>query len=99
MGEASVGIPLYFCGLTKSLPVMTRNLLVGIGGLGVWEILLIVLAILVLFGAKRIPEFAKGLGQGIREFKNAANNVKEEVRREVEAADNATNNPPTPPKA
>lgn len=40
-------------------------------GLGATEITLIVIAILILFGAKKIPEFARGLGQGIREFKNA----------------------------
>ncbi|MCX8108731.1 MAG: twin-arginine translocase TatA/TatE family subunit [Verrucomicrobiae bacterium] len=36
------------------------------------EILLIAVAMLILFGAKKIPEFAKGLGQGIREFKKAS---------------------------
>lgn len=36
------------------------------------EILLIAIAMLILFGAKKIPEFAKGLGQGIREFKKAS---------------------------
>lgn len=55
-------------------------------GLGTGEIILILLVILVLFGAKKIPEFAKGLGQGIREFKNAANNVKEEVHKAKEDA-------------
>jgi sec-independent protein translocase protein TatA len=57
-----------------------------LGGIGVPEILLIVLAILILFGAKKIPEFAKGLGQGIREFKNATNNVKGEIQKEIDAA-------------
>jgi sec-independent protein translocase protein TatA len=48
-------------------------------GMGTSEIILILVVILVLFGARKIPEFAKGLGQGIREFKNAANNVKTEI--------------------
>ncbi|MCS7085073.1 MAG: twin-arginine translocase TatA/TatE family subunit [Bacteroidia bacterium] len=52
-------------------------------GLGPWEIALIVLVILILFGAKKIPDFARGLGQGIREFKNAANNVKQEIEQEA----------------
>lgn len=39
--------------------------------LGGWEILLIALVILIFFGAKRIPELAKGLGKGIKEFKDA----------------------------
>jgi sec-independent protein translocase protein TatA len=41
-------------------------------GLGVPEIVVIAIAVLVLFGAKKIPEFAKGLGQGISQFKKAA---------------------------
>ncbi len=40
-----------------------------IGNLGFWEILLIVTVVVVLFGAKRIPELMKGLGEGIRGFK------------------------------
>jgi sec-independent protein translocase protein TatA len=59
-------------------------------GLGTTEIILIALVILVLFGAKRIPEFARGLGQGIREFKNASNNVKSEINKEIEAARQST---------
>lgn len=55
-------------------------------GLGAQEIILIVIAVLVLFGAKKIPEFMKGLGQGIREFKNASNNVRNEIEREVDQA-------------
>jgi sec-independent protein translocase protein TatA len=54
-----------------------------LGGLGTTEILLIVLLVLVLFGAKKIPTFARGLGQGIREFKSAANDVQNEVNKET----------------
>ena len=50
-----------------------------IGGLGGWEILLIVLVLLIFFGAKRIPELAKGLGRGIREFKDATKEIKDEI--------------------
>jgi sec-independent protein translocase protein TatA len=57
-----------------------------IGGLGAPEIILIVIAILVLFGAKKIPDFMRGLGQGIREFKNASNNVRNEIEREIDQA-------------
>jgi len=68
------------------------NLLLGlIGPLGTTETILILLVILILFGAKKIPEFAKGLGQGVREFKNAANNVKAEVKKEVENTAQAAN--------
>lgn len=47
--------------------------------LGGWEIVLILAVVLILFGAKRIPELAKGLGSGIREFKKAAREVTDEV--------------------
>jgi len=40
------------------------------GGIGLREILIIVLIIVILFGAKRIPELARGLGRGVREFKD-----------------------------
>ena len=43
--------------------------------LGGWEIILILAVVLILFGAKKLPEFAKGLGQGIKEFKKATNDV------------------------
>ena len=43
-----------------------------IGSFGTTEILLIVFAIVLLFGAKRIPELFKGMGQGVREFKDAS---------------------------
>lgn len=50
------------------------------GFLGGWEWLIVILAVLILFGAKRIPELAKGLGSGIKEFKKAAREVTEEVQ-------------------
>lgn len=46
---------------------------------GGWEVLIILFAILLLFGAKRIPELAKGLGKGIREFKDATKEIKDEL--------------------
>ena len=49
------------------------------GGLGGWEILLIVLVLLIFFGAKKIPELARGLGRGIREFKDATKEIKSEI--------------------
>jgi sec-independent protein translocase protein TatA len=59
--------------------------------LGAWEILLILLVILLVFGAKRIPEIARGMGRGIREFKDATNDIK----RELTVADTP---PPRPPQ-
>jgi sec-independent protein translocase protein TatA len=49
-------------------------------GLGGGELVMVLAAVLVLFGAKRIPEFAKGLGQGINEFKKASSGVTDEFR-------------------
>jgi sec-independent protein translocase protein TatA len=51
------------------------------GMLGGWEIILILAVVLILFGAKKLPELAKGLGQGIREFKKASNEVTQEIQR------------------
>jgi sec-independent protein translocase protein TatA len=48
-------------------------------GMGHWEILIILLVILLIFGAKRIPEMAQGLGKGIREFRSAMRDVQEEI--------------------
>ena len=47
--------------------------------LGSGEVLLIFLGILLLFGAKKLPELAKGLGKGINEFKDALENGKKEI--------------------
>ncbi len=43
------------------------------------EWILIVLAVLILFGGRKIPEFMRGIGKGIREFNDAKNNVKKEI--------------------
>jgi len=48
-------------------------------GLGTQEILLVLLIILLLFGAKRIPEIMRGLGKGIREFKHASQEAVDEI--------------------
>ena len=58
------------------------------GFLGGWEILLILAVVLILFGAKKLPELAKGLGTGIKEFKKATREVTEELQ-----------NPSSPPPA
>ena len=51
------------------------------GNLGTPEILIIALIILILFGAKRIPEFMQGLGKGVREFKKAARDIQDEIEK------------------
>ncbi len=50
-----------------------------IGNLGATEIILILLVVLLLFGAKKIPELAQGLGKGMKEFKKAVKDVEEEI--------------------
>jgi sec-independent protein translocase protein TatA len=57
------------------------------GNLGTGEIILIILVVLLFFGAKKLPDLARGLGQGIREFKKAARDVKDEVEKEAEKLD------------
>lgn len=59
--------------------------------LGGWEWVIVILAVLLLFGAKKIPELARGLGTGIKEFKKATREVTEEIQ-------NATEDKPQPPK-
>ena len=56
---------------------MNTILLFGMPGGSEW--IIIAIAVLIFFGAKKIPEFAKGLGKGIREFKDAVKDVKKEV--------------------
>ena len=60
-------------------------------GIGTIEILIILFIVLLLFGAKRLPELAKGLGKGINEFKKASNDIKEEVAK-VTQEDSAKKN-------
>lgn len=57
--------------------------LILFGGIGGWEVILILLLVVLLFGAKRIPELARGMGRGIREFKDATQDVKNELDKEV----------------
>ena len=49
-------------------------------GLGPWEIGLIIIVIIILFGGKKLPELARGLGLGLREFKKAPREITDEVK-------------------
>jgi len=60
------------------------NTTLAVLGLSGGELVLVLVVILVLFGAKRIPEFAKGLGKGINEFKKASREVTDEIERAVD---------------
>ena len=59
--------------------ILMNSILLFLSGLGFNEILLIGLVVLVFFGAKKIPEFMKGLGKGVREFKSGIKDVQDEV--------------------
>ena len=52
----------------------------GLGSIGMPELLIILVIILLVFGAKRLPELARGLGKGIREFKDASKQVENEFK-------------------
>ena len=57
------------------------------GNLGFQELLIIGVVVLVMFGGRKIPEFMKGLGKGIREFNDAKNNVKKEIEEGIKEKD------------
>ena len=60
-------------------------LLINLNG---WEIPIIVIVILILFGGKKIPEFMKGLGKGINSFKRGLNDIEEDI--EADTTDHKT---------
>ena len=79
------------------------------GMLGGWEIILILAVVLILFGAKKLPELAKGLGTGIKEFKKVTREVQDEISNAAEEppqkrvappaapTQSQSQNPPNPP--
>lgn len=60
------------------------NSLFAIGMPGGWEWIIIILVVLIFFGAKKIPELARGLGRGIREFKDATKEIKRDIDESTE---------------
>ncbi len=73
-------------------------MLAFLGSLGTPEILVILLIVLLLFGAKKIPEIMRGLGKGIREFKQASQEAVDEISSltEESSEDNTTENDDEP---
>ncbi|MFT4589844.1 MAG: sec-independent protein translocase protein TatA [Limisphaerales bacterium] len=69
---------------------MTTQTLAFIGGLGMPEMFLIIAVVLILFGAKKLPELAKGMGQGIKEFKKATRDVQGDLERAMDDKDQLT---------
>ena len=60
------------------------NTMLFLPNLGGGEIFMILFVVILLFGAKKIPELARGLGKGIREFKDASQEIKNEVNKGLE---------------
>jgi sec-independent protein translocase protein TatA len=72
------------------------NNMLALLGMGGGEIIFVFAAALILFGANKIPQFAKGLGQAIKEFKKASSDVSNEIHN---AMNEETPPPPPPPPA
>lgn len=72
--------------------MMDSQLQFAFFNLGPWEILLVLIVVLVLFGAKRLPELARGLGLGINEFRDAVDSSKKEIMDVIDSdkVDNKT---------
>lgn len=66
---------------------MYQGTLLEFLNMGGSEIILILVVVLLMFGGKKLPELAKGLGRGIREFKDASEGVKREIHRNINAMD------------
>ena len=67
-------------------------------GMGPWELFLIFVVILLLFGAKRLPEMAKGMGKGISEFKKALKDTTDEIKGTMDDAAKSIDNEKPPQK-
>ncbi|MDI9400668.1 MAG: twin-arginine translocase TatA/TatE family subunit [Verrucomicrobiota bacterium] len=76
------------------------NSFLAFGMPGGTELIVILVVVLLLFGAKRIPELAKGLGTGIKEFKKATSNINDEIQRAIdEPPASGTGSPAAPQKS
>ena len=61
-----------------------------LGSLGFWEIFLIVLVIVLLFGGKKIPELMRGVGKGVKSFRQGMSEVEDELKEATKELDSAT---------
>jgi len=67
---------------------MLNSILLLFGNLGTTELIIIVVIILLLFGGKKIPELMKGMGKGVRSFKEGMDEVKDEIEKPLQDIDN-----------
>lgn len=58
--------------------------LLFLGNIGAGEIIIITLVVLLFFGGKKIPELMKGLGKGVRSFKEGINNIENDINKEID---------------
>jgi sec-independent protein translocase protein TatA len=68
------------------------NHLLFLGNLGTGEILIIALIVLLLFGGKKIPELMRGIGKGVKSFKDGINDVENEIKKDITTKDDKDNN-------
>ncbi len=61
-------------------------------GIGTPEIIVIVLVILLLFGGKKIPELMRGIGKGVRSFKEGINGIEKDIEKDVDVSEEKKNN-------
>ena len=74
------------------------NITLAVGFLGGWEIFGILLVVLLLFGAKRLPELARSLGSGIKEFKKATKDVTDDLKSALDVDDQPGQYKPNRPR-
>ena len=70
---------------------MLNSILLLFCNLGTTELIIIVVIILLLFGGKKIPELMKGMGKGVRSFKEGMDEVKDEIEKPLQDIDKETN--------
>lgn len=63
------------------------NTLLFLGSIGTSEILLIAFVVLLLFGGKKIPELMRGIGKGVRNFKEGVNGIEKDINKHIEIKD------------
>ena len=68
-----------------------------IGPLGIWEILAILVVVLLVFGPRRLPEMAKGIGQSVREFRKGIRDIRDDIGKDDEPKKATVVDSPTSP--
>ena len=69
-----------------------NEIMLLLGNLGTTELIIIVFVVLLLFGGKKIPELMKGLGKGVRSFKQGMNDIEEEIKRPADEPEKVEEN-------